>query len=435
MPSFPVPNDPVPDLPLAEKSTSEMEVRRSTHIPSAFVAASYALLVLITGTNLPSPLYGTYATEFRFSTLTVTLIVAIYAAVIVPALLLAGPLADVVGYRRVVLPALLLAIAGSLLFAFAAGTAWLFAARVAQGLAVGTATPALTAALLVTAPSTRQGRGSLAASTLTTGGSGLGPVLAGALAVGAVLPLRLPFLVETALLGVALLAVLRLPGRQLARRWRPTVPRVPRGVRYRFAVAAVVSFLAWGVAYIVLALAPSYVSDRLHTSSPLIGGGTAGLLLISAALIQLALYRWPERRAQKVGLTALTVGLGSLVAAGQLGSVGLLLASVCVAGVGQGLAFMGAARQATQVAPADQRAGVAAAFWIASYLGGGLPVTCNGLLAVRIGLVPAVNTFAIILAGGCVLMLIVVHAIPGHDLGGHDLSRYFPRRRTERSLK
>jgi MFS family permease len=416
MPSFPVPNAEL-NLPMAEKSASETAAHRSAHGPGAFAAAAYALLVLIIGTNLPSPLYGMYATEFKFSTLTVTLIVAVYAAVIVPSLLLAGPLADVVGYRQVVLPALLLAIAGSLLFAFAAGTAWLFAARVTQGLAVGTATPALTAALLATVPSARQGRGSLAASALTTGGSGLGPVLAGAVAVGAVLPPRLPFLVETALLGVALLAAVRLPGRQLPRRWRPTVPRVPRGARRRFAVAAAVSFLAWGVAYIVLALAPSYVSDRLHTSSPLIGGATAGLLLICAALIQLALYRWPERRAQTVGLTALAIGLGGLVAAGQLGSVELLLASVCVAGVGQGLAFMGATRQANQVAPANQRASVAAAFWIASYLGGGLPVTCNGLLAVRIGLVPAVNTFAIILAGACVLVLIAVQAtIPGNDL-------------------
>jgi len=381
---------------------------------------------LIIGTNLPSPLYGIYAVRFGFSALTVTLIVAVYAAVIVPSLLLAGPLADVAGYRQVVLPALVLAVAGTLLFAFAKGTGWLFAARVAQGLSVGAATPALTAALLATTPPDRQRRGTLLASTMTTGGSGLGPLLAGALAAYAPLPLRLPYLVETAFLGIALLAATLLPGRQpmggqlpgrqqpaagqQARRWRPTVPRVPRGARRLFAVAAAVSFLAWGVAYIVLALAPAYVSARLHAHSTLTGGATAGLLLLCAAAIQFILARWPARRAETLGLAALAAGLAGLVAAGRLGSVGLLLASVCVAGVGQGLAFMGATRQVGQAAPPDQRAGVAAAFWIASYLGGGLPVTGVGLLAIRVGLVTAVNTFAIALAVVCLLALVAVRA-------------------------
>jgi hypothetical protein len=357
-----------------------------------------------------------YAARFGFSALTVTLIVAVYAAVIVPSLLLAGPLADVAGYRQIVMPALVLAIAGTLLFAFARGTGWLFAARIAQGLSVGAATPALTAALLATAPPDRQRRGTLLASTMTTGGSGLGPLLAGALAAYAPLPLRLPYLAETVLLGIALLAASRLPGRQLARRWRPTVPRVPRGARRQFAVTAAVSFLAWGVAYIMLALAPSYVSARLHTRSTLIGGATAGLLLLCAAAIQFILARWPARRAETLGLAGLTIGLASLVAAGRLGSVGLLLASVCVAGTGQGLAFMGATRQVGQAAPPDQRAGVAAAFWIASYLGGGLPVTCAGLLAIRVGLVTAVNTFAIALAVVCLLVLVAVRAaVPSVD--------------------
>lgn len=281
--------------------------------PGAFVTAACTLLVLITGTNLPSPLYGTYAERFGFSTLTVTLIVAVYAAVIVPSLLLAGPLADVVGYRRVVRPALVLALAGTLLFAFVPGTGWLFAARIAQGLAVGAATPALTAALLATAPAGRQGRASLLASTMTTGGSGLGPLIAGLLAAFAPLPLKLPFLAEAAALVLVLAASARLPAARSGQRWRPTVPRVPAGARGRFAVAALVTFLAWGVAYLMLALVPSYVSSRLHTSSPAIGGATAGLLLICAAGIQFALYRWPARRAELAGLAALAVGLAGLL--------------------------------------------------------------------------------------------------------------------------
>lgn len=128
----------MPSWPVSGGPASETGTRRERR--GAFSAAGYALLVLIVGTNLPSPLYGLYAARFGFSALTVTLIVAVYAAVIVPSLLLAGPLADVAGYRRVVIPALVLAMAGALLFASAAGTGWLFAARIVQGLAVGAAT-------------------------------------------------------------------------------------------------------------------------------------------------------------------------------------------------------------------------------------------------------------------------------------------------------
>jgi hypothetical protein len=76
-----------------------------------------------------------------------------------------------------------------------------------------------------------------------------------------------------------------------------------------------------------------------------------------------------------------------------------------VAGIGQGTAFMGALRHATARAPADQHASVAAAFWVVTYLGAGLPVLAVGALATATGLVVAVEVFAATAAGGCVVML------------------------------
>jgi hypothetical protein len=69
---------------------------------------------------------------------------------------------------------------------------------------------------------------------------------------------------------------------------------------------------------------------------------------------------------------------------------------------------LGATRQATGSAPAGQRAEVAAAFWICSYLGGGLPVVGVGLLALRLGLVAAVDAVALALTCACLLMLAAV---------------------------
>ncbi|MGH8967316.1 MAG: MFS transporter, partial [Actinomycetes bacterium] len=98
-----------------------------------FWATAYALLILLIGTNLATPLYQGYAQSFGFSPVVVTLVFAAYVAVLIPSLLVAGPLSDAIGRRRVLLPAFALAAAGSLVFALAPSTGWLFAGRVLQG--------------------------------------------------------------------------------------------------------------------------------------------------------------------------------------------------------------------------------------------------------------------------------------------------------------
>ena len=64
-----------------------------------FIAGAYALAVLYTGNNLPSALYGVFRAEFVFSPLTQTLLYATAVAVILPGLLIAGPLSDSIGRR------------------------------------------------------------------------------------------------------------------------------------------------------------------------------------------------------------------------------------------------------------------------------------------------------------------------------------------------
>src|SRR5690348_12922331 len=135
-----------------------------------FRNCAFALFVLIVGTNLPSPLYAVYAHSFGFSPVVLTLVFATYPAVLVPSLLLAGSAADAWGYRRVLLPGLATALAGSLVFAYADGIGWLFLARALQGAAVGMSSGALTAALARTEPHGNGRRASLAASIATTAG-------------------------------------------------------------------------------------------------------------------------------------------------------------------------------------------------------------------------------------------------------------------------
>src|SRR6266851_5970943 len=94
---------------------------------------AYALAAVVIGLGLfasvtPSPLYHTYSVLWHFSPLTLTLIYATYAFGVLASLLLAGGVSDDVGRRPVLLIALGVLMASSVLFMVANATAWLFIA-------------------------------------------------------------------------------------------------------------------------------------------------------------------------------------------------------------------------------------------------------------------------------------------------------------------
>ncbi|HEY2127992.1 MAG TPA: MFS transporter [Streptosporangiaceae bacterium] len=373
-----------------------------------FAGLGYALVVLLTGTNLATPLYAAYEHVFHLSPLDVTLLVAVYAAAVMVALLACGPLSDTAGYRPVLAAGLVTAAGGAALLAAASGPAWLYAGRAVQGLAVGTCSGALTAGLMLTEPRGRPARASFLAAIATTAACGAGPVLAGTLAQYAPHPRSLSYLVEMVLLIPALAAVAMLPAGlgRTGGRWRPRWPRLPGAHRGMFLRAALVSLLAWAVAYVVLALVPSYTAAALGRSNLLVDGTAAGSLLLVAAAAQAACRSWGPGRAQVSGLAGLIAGLLGLIAAGGSGSAALLFGAIAVAGAGQGLAFMGGIRQVNEIAPADQRAGTVAMFYLLTYGGSGLVTVAVGLLATHLGLTRSVQASAAVLAAACLLTLV-----------------------------
>ena len=185
--------------------------------------------------------------------------------------------------------------------------------------------------------------------------------------------------------------------------WATRLPAVDRGMFLR---AALVSLLAWAVAYVVLALVPSYTAAALGGSNLLVDGTAAGSLLLVAAAAQAACRSWGADRAQASGLAGLIAGLAGLIAAGAAGSAALLFGAIAVAGAGQGLAFMGSIGRVNEIAPADQRAGTVAMFYVLTYGGSGLVTAAVGLLATHLGLTRAVQAAAAVLAAACLLTLV-----------------------------
>ena len=209
---------------------------------AAYWLVGYALLSLMIGTNLPTPLYGVYRAEFGFSQGTLTLIFATYALVLVVSLLIFGPLSDAYGRRPVLLWGLALAAVGSLAFALADGVGWLFLARAVQGVAAGIVSGTATAALVELHPKGDKGHAALIATLAAAGGTALGPPLSGVLAQYAPLPTVLPYLVHLLRVAAAFAAAWVMPetvekAALSGASWRLRKPDVPAGIRAPFALA------------------------------------------------------------------------------------------------------------------------------------------------------------------------------------------------------
>ena len=356
----------------------------------------FAWLVLMAGANLATPLYAVYSQRFGFSPLVLTAIFATYAIVLVPALVLFGRLSDRFGRRPVVVGGLTTACLGLVLFAAAEGTAWLFAARAVQGLAVGMISGAATAALVELDPQGSRRRAALGAGLAQAGGSALGPLAAGMLVEWAPAPLRLCYLCALGLTLVAAALVLRLPerGDEAREPWRPQWPRVPAEIRRAFFRVGLTAGAVWAAMALSLSIVPSYTERLLSSGNLAVVGAIAALGLLASFAAQAVLERveGSHRRDQALGCVLLASGLGGVVAAGPSGSVALLVAGSIVAGVGHGIAFLTAQQELNELAPGERRGEVTAAFIACIYFLVATFVIASGLLGSVFSLDASVET-------------------------------------------
>lgn len=368
---------------------------------AAFWTTAAALLTLIAGTEIPTPLYVLYRARFGLSNAMLTTVFASYALALIPTLLIGGRLADRFGRRRLIIGGLLAAAAGSLLLSAADSTPLLLAGRAIQGVAVGTATGAATAALVELDGPHR--RAAAVATSAVAGGGAAGPLLSGLLAQYAPAPHTLPYLLETALL-LTLAATLPTtgtwPSPTASASSRPSArPRfgIPADIRIPFARTGITVGTAWSVGALYTSVVPSYAVELLHTRNLAVLGAVAFLMLATAAASQLVLRSVSSRSAQSVGLGLLTVGLVALVVAFPTGSALWLGVSAVLDGIGLGLAFLGAQAELNRIAPPRHRAELAAAFNVCLYCSVAFPVVGVGLLADGTSLFAAVTAFAAVI--------------------------------------
>ena len=361
-----------------------------------FLLVAGAIMLALMGSSTPTPLYGVYAAQWHFSSLDLTEVYAVYAVAVLAALLGTGSLSDAVG-RRPVIVAALSGLAGAMVvFTFASGLDWLYAARTLQGLATGLLLGATGAALIDLHPRRDGAHAGLVNGIASAAGIGVGAGLSGLLVEYLPRPEVLPFVVIATLSVLLAAAAWRLPEpvvRSGSVSLRPRMPGVPRTLWRTFALSGLGVLAAWSVGGLYLSLGPSIVND-LHPTTNLAMGGLFVFAVCAFATGAQWVLRTTTIRATLVGgAGSLAVGSAATAAAIHAGSLTAFLAGSVVVGFGFGAAFTGALRSLAAVLAPAHRAGVMSAFFVIAYASISIPAIGAGLAAGHVGVASAATWF------------------------------------------
>ncbi|MBK4348304.1 MFS transporter [Lacisediminihabitans changchengi] len=369
----------------------------------AIVAATFALLT--TGGTLPIPLYGLWATALHFDTQTTTWIFATYVGGTLLALVLMGGLSDQIGRRPLIIGAIALTLASTILFLIGSSVPLLLTARFLSGFGVGLITSAATAALAELYRGGNPAIPSMVSTAANMGGLGLGPLLAGIFAQYLVLPTVLIFVVFLVLTVVAAVLIYRVPESHPRDATRPIrltprigVPRSAVATYWRSALAVFPTFTLLGL---FSSLTPRFIEDTLHIDNRAIVGLATFVLFEIGVAAQLVFRtrdaRWAILRGLPLVFASLALVLAGLLAANAV----LFAAGTVVGGVGAGLTFMGGLRQLGDAVPHDNHAETVAAYFVAAQSGLAVPVLAIGALSGALSLSTAtvvVTVFVMVVA-------------------------------------
>jgi MFS family permease len=377
------------------------------HGEAGFWGVAGMVFVIQAGGTIPVPLWVIWQSRLGFATGTLTLVFAVYSVGTLASLLLIAPLSDRVGRRPVLVLAVALAAASTVLYLVADSVLLLCLARFVSGMAVALTAAAGAAALRELEPGSRARRAALTTAAATMGGLALGPLLAGFTAEYARDPLRLVFWIYLALLIPALIAVLHaketVPSDRHAS-WRPGRIALPRD-RSAFALAATTTFCAFTLLGLYSSLVPSFLRSGLHERNHAVAGVIVSMMFFVGALTQLILSRISPRQALSWGLPALLVALTLIEVALWGASLGILVAGTIAGGVAVGLLFMGSLAIVNQIAEPERRAQVLAAYFLCTYAGLAVPAIAVGKATDWVGADKATLYCAVAIAALALLAL------------------------------
>ncbi len=344
-----------------------------------WIRVGLAMFAVGFGTNLFAPMLEVYRDQDGISEASVTAMFGIYAAGLVPALLIFGPISDHHGRRAVVRPALILvAVASGILAAGSEASEWvLYVGRWIMGFGVGMAMSSGSAwikQLCVDRPSAGPRR----ATIVLSAGFGGGPLIAGQFAEFLPGPQITPYLLHIALVIVTIPLVWGVPETQFPTEGRvkrpPLVPRIALTGRFFWAVAAWAPWV-FGTATVAFTSIPGFVTDTVAYPVAYLGL-ISGVGMFSGVFIQpvaakLATYGWLPLSV--VGLGAASVGLVLGAVAIELNSALLVVPAAVILGCSYGIMMVSGLREVEIIAEPHELGALIGVFYTLTYTGFAVP--------------------------------------------------------------
>jgi MFS family permease len=351
--------------------------------------AAFSFLALTAFSTVPSPLYALYARRDGFSSLTITLIYAVYAAGVAASLFFAGHLSDSHGRRPVLLAALGLDAVSAVVFLVWPALPGLYVARVVCGLSIGvtnsTATAYLSELHAAHRPARLAHRAQFVATAATLGGFGLGALAAGLLAQYVARPLTVPYALLLAVMAVAAAGLVFAPETRPRQRplpgYRPQRISIPREGRAPFFSALLGIVLVLAALGMFVGLAGTVLVATLHRASLALAGETVFLVFAAGTATAAVTSTWPLRRLLAAAVALMTAGLAIAVTAAWLPapSLALFLLGGAVVGAGGAAAFKSTLDVVVAVSPPGALAETLSAYFLGGYLGLSVPVIGIGI--------------------------------------------------------
>ncbi|TMC52077.1 MAG: MFS transporter [Chloroflexi bacterium] len=357
---------------------------------NAFAAASAIFVLFAAAASAPTPLYVVYQKAWGFSPTTLTVIFAVYVFGLIGSLLTVGALSDHIGRRPVLGAAIALEALAFVAFLVAGNVVGLLVARVAQGIATGTAFSTLGATLVDLNPSHAPGRAGLVNGIAPISGLAIGSLGCGALVQFAPGPTHLVFALLLVGAGLAAVAVFLMPETSAGRpgALASLVPAVGIPNRLRPDVYTLVPIIvaSWALGGLYLSLGPSVAVGIFGLTNHLIGGLVVTLLCGTGAISAFALRHSPTRRVLGISAITLAGGIALSLAGVEAHAVALAAVGTVVAGVGFGASALGSFGTLARIAGPGERSELLASALVIAYLAFSLPALAAGVATTSFGL-------------------------------------------------
>jgi MFS family permease len=360
--------------------------------------ALIGLFVLTMGTSTLTPLLPLYQRDFGLSTATATLLFVTYTVTVCPTMLIAGNLADRLGRKKLLLPAMAVMTLASLVFALAESVPLLFAGRVLQGLAIGGFLGVGSAFVVDHARAGSKALAAALAGVFFRVGFGLGPGLAGIAAQYGPAPRHTPFWGHIALMVIGIIAVAT-TSETLLRKARPGPFRIRIGVPQGQALGfltyiAPATFLMSFIEGTLLSVVPIFVVETLGVHNLAIVGAIGFLTLSLGGLAPFIGRGLDPRKAVMIGATSSSILSLLIVASAEVDSVALVVAAAAAIGVMNGFILYGGTVICGTIVPIQERGKLMSLLYMCAYLGT-VPTVALGYMGDAIGLTATLFIFSL----------------------------------------